>query len=80
VETDETSDVRVRAAIFDYLVHHSKAADTLEGVINWWLPVAQRSIDRERLELILGRLVADGAVKAIGLIEGTVLYSRGNIP
>ena len=80
MDTDETSDVRVRAAILDYLVHNGNAADTLEGIVSWWLPVGQRNVDRARVESILGRLVADGAVKATSLVDGTVLYSRGSIP
>lgn len=80
MDTDETSDVRVRAAILDYLVHNGSAADTLEGIVNWWLPPSQRSIDRARIESILDRLVADGAVRATNLIDGTMVYSRGNIP
>jgi hypothetical protein len=76
VDTGETSDARVRAAVLDYLVHNGNAADTLEGIVNWWLPVEQRGIDRSRIELILDRLVADGAVKMTKLIDGTVLYSR----
>jgi hypothetical protein len=78
VENGEASVARVRAVILEYLEHNSGAADTLDGIIDWWLPIEQRGIDRDKIELVLELLVADGSVKATSLIEGTILYSRGS--
>jgi hypothetical protein len=78
VDNGEASVARVRAAILEYLEHNSSAADTLDGIIGWWLPIEQRGIGRDKIDLALELLVADGLVKATSLIAGTILYSRGS--
>jgi len=78
VDNGEASVACVRAAILEYLEHNSGAADTLDGIIGWWLPTEQRGIGRDKIDLALELLVAEGLVKATSLIEGTILYSRGS--
>ena len=80
MNTSEAGVARVRAAILEYLEHNSSAADTLDGIVDWWLPIEQRGMDRDKIDLALERLVADGLVKTTCLIDGTVLYSRGSGP
>ena len=47
----------VAEAVMRYLRHQPDAADTLEGVVKWWLP-RQRYLDtRERVEAALELLV-----------------------
>ncbi|HEY4114154.1 MAG TPA: hypothetical protein VGM17_08855 [Rhizomicrobium sp.] len=67
---------RVRAAILDYLVHNDDAADTVRGVMNWWLPPEDRGIDSETVERVLEELAAGGFVSVTRLADGTVFYRR----
>ena len=57
-----------------YLARHPHAADSIEGIIKWWLP-QQRYIDaHEKIAKALDYLVAQGVVKKVE-IPGSVLYS-----
>lgn len=67
---------RLRAALIDYLEHHANAADTLEGIMDWWLPSEQRSADPKVVEQVLTSLVDDGIASISALVDGRVLYRR----
>jgi len=67
----------LRDVILNYLQRNPSAADSLEGVMNWWLPQAYENGDAARIEQALEQLVAEGLVKKISLLDGTVLYRRG---
>jgi hypothetical protein len=79
VDKGDPSVARVRAEILEYLEHNRSAADTLDGIIEWWLPIGRR-MDRDKINLALGLLVADGLVRTTSLIDGTVLYGRESKP
>lgn len=72
---DETGR-RVRAAILDYLDHNRAAADSIRGIMNWWLPPETRTTDVAVVERVLEQLVASGLVTATALADGTVFYRR----
>jgi hypothetical protein len=72
----ETNVARVRSAILGYLDRHANAADTREGIIDWWLPIEQRALDRAVIERALEMLVAEGLLTGTRLVDGTVLYRR----
>jgi hypothetical protein len=72
----EANVARVRSAILAYLERHANAADTREGIIDWWLPIEQRAIDRAVIERALEMLVAEGLLVGTRLVDGTVLYGR----
>jgi hypothetical protein len=74
--TREANIARVRSAIIAYLERHANAADTREGIIDWWLPIEQRAIDRAVIERALEMLVAEGLLVGTRLVDGTVLYGR----
>ena len=62
--------------ILAYLEAHPSAADSLAGIVTWWVP-RQRYI--EAIELIkasLDRLVVSGQIVTTTLPDGTVLYSK----
>lgn len=74
--SEEAEIARLREAIRDYLQRNPEAADTLGGIVNWWLPDTRVRIETSRVERALAQLVAEGfAVKRV-LVEGTVLYAR----
>jgi hypothetical protein len=76
----EANVARVRSAILAYLERHANAADTREGIVDWWLPVEQRALDRAVIERALEILIAEGLLVGTRLIDGTVLYRRAKAP
>lgn len=74
--SEETEIARLREAILDYLQRNPEAADTLGGIVSWWLRDKPVRLKASRVERALEQLVAEGfAVKSV-LVEGTVLYAR----
>jgi Fe2+ or Zn2+ uptake regulation protein len=60
-----------------YFHEHLSAADTVEGIMDWWLPRQRYEQSKERIQKALDELVAQGLIKRINLIDGTVIYSNG---
>jgi hypothetical protein len=75
VQRDEPA-ASVRAGILAYLEHNRDAADTLRGIVNWWLRPQDRNTDRAIVEQVLEELAAEGFVVVTRLADGTVFYSR----
>jgi len=62
--------------ILAYLDAHPQAADSLEGIVLWWLP-RQRFVEaRARIQESLEQLVDRGLVERTHLPDGTVLYGK----
>jgi hypothetical protein len=59
-----------------YLDAHPDAADTIEGVIQWWLPPASASASRDTVRRALERLIAESEVASHVLVDGAVVYAR----
>jgi hypothetical protein len=66
----------LRGEILLYLQNNPNAADSLEGIVNWWLPQIYHSVDAASVEQVLEKLIAEGQVKKSSLVDGTNLYSR----
>jgi len=58
-----------------YLREHLNAGDTLEGIIEWWLPRQRYEQSKAQIQKTLDGLVAQGLIKRDCLIDGTVIYS-----
>jgi len=65
----------VAEAILRYLDEHPDAADTAEGIAQWWIPPHCRA-DRRTVQSALEHLEAQGAVRQRTLADRHVLYSR----
>ena len=65
----------ITAAILRYLDDHPDAADTVDGITQWWIPEHCRA-DQRTVRLALARLEAQGAVRQRRLADRHVLYSR----
>lgn len=63
-----------------YLEAHPKAADTLEGVLKWWLARQRYGETKEQVEKALDYLVVQGVASRCRLIDGTIVYSRKVVP
>ncbi|MBK5124389.1 hypothetical protein IQ288_31630 [Burkholderia sp. R-69980] len=59
-----------------YLAHHPDAADTVRGIVNWWLPAGQNDVSPGDVERALAQLVDEGRVTRCVLPDETVLYGR----
>ena len=76
-EESESDLAGLRDAILHYLRNNPSAADSVEGIMNYWLPPAYGKVDAARVEQVLELLIAESLVKKISLLDGTVLYRRG---
>jgi len=65
----------IKRSILAYLHAHPQAADTLRGIVDWWLPQQRYESDCERIGRVLDQLVADGLLHRAGLPDGEVLYT-----
>ena len=65
---------RLISAILLYLRAHPNAADSAEGIMQWWLP-QQGSIDMNDLQQALDYLVETRAMSRTALLDGHMLYT-----
>ena len=75
MENDKQNYSEQRAAILLYLAACPHAADTVEGVVNWWLPRQRYEDTREAIEKILEELAAEGLVLKTHLPDNKVMYT-----
>lgn len=65
-------------AILHYLHSNPNAADSLDGIMNWWLPkLGYEKVDSENVLQALELLIAKGVVRKVSLMDGTILYRCG---
>jgi len=57
-----------------YLASHPDAADSIDGIVKWWLPQQRYVNAHGKIVKALEYLIAQGVVKKIN-IPGSVLYS-----
>jgi hypothetical protein len=74
-ENNNPKSLEQRKAILKYLETHPHAADTLEGIVNWWLPLQRHQDALEEIEKILEELVEDGQVVKKILPDKKVIYA-----
>jgi hypothetical protein len=66
---------RIVEALSGYLCTHRQAADTLDGIKDWWLPGDRfQGIHPDALRKALERLVAQGELARVESGNGLVLY------
>ena len=65
----------IERAVLAYLHCHPQAADTLRGIVNWWLPQQRYESGCQRIERVLSELVARGLLRRDPLPHGEVLYA-----
>lgn len=63
-----------------YLLNHPNAADTLEGIMGWWLPKQRYQETLEQVQQALNYLVARGRIerKVNPYGSGTYIYKKPN--
>lgn len=54
-----------RMEIVEYLHAHPSAADTVDGVIQWWLPLQRYETARDVIQKALDDLVEEGIIEYV---------------
>lgn len=65
---------RLQLCVLTYLVAHPEAKDSLEGIVQWWLPGASARWRRDQVAAALEELVARGWLVAAWQARGTPVY------
>ena len=76
-QQDESGLVPLSHEILRYLRAHPQAADTVDGIVEWWLPRQRYDEAVDRVQSALDELVARGLMEKTTLVDGTVLYADG---
>ncbi len=66
---------RVAAEVLAYLRTHPDAADTLDGIVSWWLPRQRYETERRRIERALDALATQRLVIRHRLPDGAIVYA-----
>ncbi|AZZ91899.1 hypothetical protein EUZ85_14645 [Hahella sp. KA22] len=74
MDTEQEEEVKIIARqIFEYLQSHPSAADSLQGVMRWWL-AGEAVSSRERVLRALESLVREGVVGRRSISDGGVIF------
>ena len=65
----------IQTEILKYLEEHPDAADTAEGVRQWWLFQRMATYSQDKVLAALHHLKAAGLIEAITLKDGREVYS-----
>jgi hypothetical protein len=60
--------------IIGYLRTHPEAADTVDGILRWWLPAQRNTSAKDKLQQALLDLVQQGVIEEIVQGNGSRLY------
>lgn len=71
----DTDVSKVADEIIRYLGAHDNAADTLEGVAQWWISRQRIQESKEQVQKALDFLCKEGLVKVTPVIDGKTVYS-----
>jgi hypothetical protein len=72
---ERPSNLDQREAILRYLATRPHAADTLEGVVSWWLPLQRHKDTHEEIAKVLEELAAEGHLVKKKLPNNQVIYT-----
>lgn len=72
---DEAIVTGVAEEILCYLKTHPKAADTLDGVVHWWLLRQRYMRGLKQVQQALDELVEQGLVEKRSYADGTAIYA-----
>ena len=64
----------LQQSIVHYLHSHPHAADTLEGITQWWLTESEPGVTPPMIQEALDKLIAGGKISCDVLGGGTMLY------
>ena len=76
----EASVAKIARAIADYVGNNPQAQDTLEGIIQWWLPEVEHKPRVAVIKQALDELVAGGLITAHKAKDTQILYRAARGP
>lgn len=59
-----------------YLLDHPNAADSLEGIVHWWLVRQQVEFSAEKVKMALDYLVSNDLISKSTTVGGKVVYAN----
>jgi hypothetical protein len=59
-----------------YLLNHPNAADSLEGIVHWWLVRQHVEFSVEKVKMALDYLVSNDLISRSTTVGGQVVYSN----
>lgn len=62
-----------------YLKNHPNAADTIEGIIKWWLPGLEIEVPSLIVQQAINYLVSKSIIKCNPNLNGNKIYSRNKV-
>ena len=68
----------VEDEILRYLLRRPDAADTIDGIRQWWLPQIRLDTALSDIEQALSQLVLKGKVVASALPDGSIMYRNAS--
>ena len=79
-DTPESSVGRLATLIEAYLARWPRAADTEQGIAEWWMREAGVVASAAEVASALDALLARGVVKSVRLPDGTQIYQSAATP
>ena len=76
MEIDNT--VVLHDEILIYMQNNPNAADSLKGIMEYWLPPEYGKVGGKVVEQALEQLIDEGVIRKTPLADGEVLYRQGN--
>lgn len=61
-----------------YVQNHPEAADSLEGIVAWWLPDRDRRCTADHVQEALAQLVSEHRLVRLDLADGRTLYQSAD--
>lgn len=74
------STIAIAGMIENYLASHPRAADTPEGIRDWWLAVDRQGESLPDVQAAVDYLVGLKRLSRTTLVDGTVVYARVHGP
>ena len=71
---DKTDIPEIAQQVRNYLLMHPNAADSLHGVLRWWLPRQRYEESLDKMQQALEYLIAEGVVAKKILVGGEIVY------
>jgi hypothetical protein len=68
--------MRIAEIVENYVREHPRAADTAEGIRNWWVAPACYGASREEVQAALDHLVEFGRMARVVIAGGAAIYAR----
>jgi Fe2+ or Zn2+ uptake regulation protein len=72
--SDQGTRVDLRREVIEYLRAHPEAADTVDGILDWWIPSQRNENAKNEIQLVLHELVQQGLIEEVVLGNGNRLY------